>query len=209
MKYNIQVEKEHYFRWRYLSRDRWMNFWYQLDAVRRSNPASVLEIGVGNRIVSETLKKLDIAVTTVDIDPELNPDVVGSVVSLPFPDNSFDAVLAAEILEHIPWEEFPKAIAQIRRVSKKHAVITLPHAGYTFALIWKIPLIPWQRWFYKIPHFWKKHVFNGEHYWETGKRGYSLARVRREIRKAGFTVLDSGRFPDDPAHYRLILEKSL
>ncbi|MDQ3151514.1 MAG: methyltransferase domain-containing protein [Actinomycetota bacterium] len=40
--------------------------------------------------------------------------VVGDVLALPFPDGSFDSVVAAEILEHLPADE--RAIAELARV---------------------------------------------------------------------------------------------
>jgi hypothetical protein len=50
-------------------------------------------------------------------------------------------VLAAEVLEHIPYEEFPKALSELRRVSKRFVVLSLPHAGYVFAVGFKFPLL--------------------------------------------------------------------
>ena len=206
MQFKTQVEKDHYLTRTYLRADRWMNYWYQLDAILSLKPASVFEIGVGNRVVSDTLNKFCKSVTTLDIAFELKPDIVGLATEIPFKDNSFDGVLAAEVLEHLPWTTLSLALGENTRVAKKYAVITLPHSGYTFALVFKFPLIQ-RKWLFKIPHFWKRHVFNGEHYWELGKKGYSVSRVRSEFMKAGLCILHEGYSPDDPGHYRFVLEK--
>ena len=206
MDYKPQVSKEHYLGG-YIARDRWMNYFIQLDLVMKCRPSVVLEIGVGNKVVSDMLKKLGKKVTTLDIAEDLKPDVVASVTKIPLADTSFDVVLAAEILEHIPWEEFPKALSEIRRVSKKYALISLPHSGYTFSFSWKVPLFSTQRWIFKIPHFWKKHVFNGEHYWEMGKLGFPVRRIKNILRQSGFKILKSKTDPEDPAHWAFLLEK--
>lgn len=207
MDYKPQVSREHYFRRGYIERDRWMNYFTQLNLVSACNPSTVLEIGVGNKIVSDALRKLGKKVTTLDIARDLEPDVIASVVKIPLADGSFDVVLAAEILEHIPWEEVPRAMREIHRVTKRYAVITLPHSGYTFSFSWKIPLLSSQRWIFKIPHFWKKHNFNGEHYWEMGKLGFPVRRIKNLLRRSGFKILKSKTDPEDPAHWAFLLEK--
>jgi SAM-dependent methyltransferase len=52
--------------------------------------------------------------------------VQGDVLTLPFPDGSFDAVIAAEVLEHIPDDE--RAMAEIVRVVKPggRVAVTVP-----------------------------------------------------------------------------------
>jgi SAM-dependent methyltransferase len=52
--------------------------------------------------------------------------VRGDLLALPFPDDSFDKVIAAEVLEHIPADE--RAMAEIARVLKPggQAAITVP-----------------------------------------------------------------------------------
>jgi SAM-dependent methyltransferase len=52
--------------------------------------------------------------------------VRGDLLTLPFPDNSFDKVIAAEVLEHIPADE--RAMAEIARVLRPggRAAITVP-----------------------------------------------------------------------------------
>lgn len=202
-----QVEPSHYNFLRYVSKERFTNYWYQLQAVFSCRPTSVLEIGPGDQIVTSIMKKNGIEVTTVDIDERLRPDVLASVDSLPFPESAFDLVLCSEVLEHLPYEIFSKAIAELRRVSKKHVVIGLPHAGGVFYFSFKIPLLPRATVFFKVPFFWKTHQFNGEHYWELGKKGSSSSRVLRDIQKVGFHIVQSEIHGDDMAHRLFLLEK--
>jgi ubiquinone/menaquinone biosynthesis C-methylase UbiE len=124
-------------------------------------------------------------------------------------DNSFDAVLAAEVLEHICFADVPRALQEIRRVSKRFVLLGLPHAGFVFSLGFKFPLLPRFEYIWKLPFFWKKHRFQGEHYWELGKRDYGVSRLKKLFKTNGFTVRGARLRADDPAHYFFILEKIL
>jgi ubiquinone/menaquinone biosynthesis C-methylase UbiE len=200
MSYEPQVASGHYERASYRSQDRWDSYWHQLDLIREVNPKTVLEVGLGEGVVADHLKRKGIAVTTVDIAADLHPDVVGSVTELPFKAGAFDVVLAAEILEHIRFDDVPKALSEIARVARTHAVISLPHPGYVFSFVFKLPLLPRIPLFFKIPFFWQTHTFNGEHYWELGKRTYSVDRFLRIARRAGLSLRQSYSYADDPSH---------
>ena len=51
---------------------------------------------------------------------------VGDALALPFPDRSFDTVLLPDILEHLAFDDVPRAVAEARRVSRRFVLITLP-----------------------------------------------------------------------------------
>lgn len=115
-----QVLKEHYFRG-YDIKERWMSYWYQINEVLRTKARKVLEVGVGNKTISNYLKERGIKVTTVDINPSLNPDHVCDVAELTkiFKPKTFDAVLCAEVLEHLPFIKFRKALGELYEVSRE------------------------------------------------------------------------------------------
>ena len=81
-------------------------------------------------------------VTTVDIDPALGPDVVGSVTRLPFDDDAFDVALCCEVLEHLPWDEAEAALQEVSRVVSRGAVVSVPDvtpwAGVATPLYWAL-----------------------------------------------------------------------
>src|SRR3990167_9093807 len=118
----VQVRKDHYFNLKYDTKERWISYWYQIHEVLFYDPQTVLEIGIGNRTVSDYLKKAGVKVTTCDFDKSLKPDVLADILNLPFKKNSFDVVLCAEVLEHLPFKKFHRALEEIRRVCKKSAV---------------------------------------------------------------------------------------
>ncbi|MES2203243.1 MAG: methyltransferase domain-containing protein [Patescibacteria group bacterium] len=205
--YAPQVDSSHYSRGVYRAKERWVSYWHQLDLVRRANPRSVLEIGPGLGIVTDALRKDGIEVITCDIAVDLKPDVVGSVTALPFRDAQFDLALAAEILEHIRWEDVPVSLGELARVAGQTVVISLPHPGYVFLFACKLPLLPRFEWSFQIPFFWKEHTFNGEHYWELGKQGYSVERFVTAAKAAGLQLVSTHKYADDPVHQLFVFSK--
>lgn len=200
-------EKIFYLNKNYITKDRWNNYWYQIDAVRTFKEAvSVLEIGPGGKIVADLLAKFCFSVKTLDVNESVEPDYVASADSMPLGDKSFDVVLAAEIIEHLPFDKIAKTLSEIKRVSKIGAVISLPHSGYAFSFAFKIPLIKWKSKVFKIPHFWKKKTSIVEHYWETGIKNYPVNKIEKEIKKAGFKIIKKNIGHDDPAHIFFILK---
>lgn len=207
MEYGPQVDKSHYEGKAYKSLERWVSYWHQLHLVSTTAAKQILEVGVGGGVVARELRGAGAAVTTVDIAPDLHPDVVGSITALPFEDDSFDTVLAAEILEHIRYEDVPTALGELARVTRSHVVISIPHPGYVWRLVLKIPSVRVIELFTKTPFFWKTHIFNGEHYWELGKKGYSLGRFLASAREAGLSCEQSVVYGNDPAHRFFVFSK--
>src|SRR3989344_6091131 len=123
---NIQKPKAHYEQSSYNDRPRFISYYYQIESVLYCGAQKILEIGVGNKLSSEYLKGIGVKVTTCDFDPEIKPDIVADVRDIPVADKSYDAVAAFQILEHIPFSEFGKALKEFSRISKKHVIISLP-----------------------------------------------------------------------------------
>lgn len=155
-----------------------MSYWYQYNEVLNTRAKSVLEVGIGNGTVSNYLKMIGLEVTTVDIDPRLKPDYICSVTELSriFPPNSFDAVLCTEVLEHMPFEYFQKSIAELSCICKQFIIISLPYFRIRVLSSIQLPKLGTLRFAIKIP-FPATHKFDGQHYWEIGKRGYPLKKI--------------------------------
>ena len=190
---------------KYEAPDRWMSYYHQIWEVLGLDPENVLEIGKGAGLVSTVLKSRGVKLESLDIDEEVKPEILGSVLDIPVEDNKYDVTLCAEVLEHLPFEDFPKALSEIRRVTKRAVVLSLPYWGWTFWLGFKLPL------FKKVDLFWKltgilKHIPGGEHFWEIGKRGYPLKLIRNIVLDAGFDVKKEYIKSHSPYHYFFILE---
>ena len=103
------------------------------------SPQSFLDAGCGEgfvarRIIDEvpgiSLTGCDVSSGALDIAARLNPEarfVLGSVVDLPFPDGSFDAVGCFEVLEHLPHDLPRQALTELARVTRRAIVLSVPH----------------------------------------------------------------------------------
>ena len=176
-----QVNKNHYEFGRYGFDGRFVSYYWQLREVLGLNPASVLEVGVGDKVFGDFIKNnTPVAYTSLDVAEDLKPDVVGSILQLPFADRSFDVVCAFEVLEHLPFEQVDKAIAELARVARTHVLVSVPHFGPMLSFSLKIPFLPHLQLALKVPYP-KVHIFNGQHYWELGKRGYPPSILRKRL----------------------------
>lgn len=203
-----QVDKKHYSFHKYCDEERFDSYWYQLHEILKTEPRSVLEIGVGDKVVENYLENnTDIEYTGVDIASDLSPDVIADVTKLPFADGSFDTVCAFEVLEHLPFDRFLFALEEMRRVAMKRVIISLPHWGRHFSVEIRLPFFKKIRWQHKF-NFWPiKHIFAGEHYWEIGKDGYSLESIKKTILTTGLMVLEDYIAFNSPYHHFFVLEK--
>lgn len=146
-------------------------------------PRNVLIIGKGLGLEPSILRGMGIEVTVADIDEKLDPDYVCSVSDLSiFQENQFDVVIAAHVLEHLPFEMFEKCMMEISRIGR-HAIIYLPFACIVPEIRLAIEPIFRKTIRLCIPLFLKEHKFNGEHYWELGTKGFSVKKIRTAICK--------------------------
>lgn len=136
---------------------------------RHNSWLSVLDVGCGGGFLSEALAKLDYNVTGIDLSESaiINAKnhaqsqglkninyMVGSALNLPFPDASFDVVVASDVLEHIP--DIDKTISEISRVLKPSGVFVFDCINKTW-------------WSYLFHYLWMERVLGiiprGAHDW--------------------------------------------
>lgn len=207
MKNYTQVDKSHYRFEMYMNKCRWASVWHQLDEVIQLQPASVLEIGPGPGVFKHMATLFGISVETLDFDPDLKPDHVGSATALPFAEGSYDVVCAFQMLEHLPYSDALQAFAEMRRVSRRHVVISLPDAKQVWRYSLHVPKFGSFDFLVPRPTFkLAKHTFNGEHHWEINKRGYALDRVIRDFEKFAF-LMKTYRVFANPYHRFFLFER--
>jgi SAM-dependent methyltransferase len=199
----LQVSAAHYAWSEYVTRGRWSSYWHQIRLVLERRPTTCLVVGKGDDIVPAVLRLAGVGTTTVDIDPRLEPDTVADVRSLPFSDDEFDCVLAAQVLEHVPFEALDGVVSELRRVTRSFVVASVPQRGRAWELALKLPFLPALRSGGVLPAR-TRHRFDGQHHWEVGAR--QLRRGRLEaVLGSRFTIAETLVVPDHPYHRFYVL----
>lgn len=196
-----QVSKDHYSFSNYVSLQRWISYWYQIKEISNLDVESVIEIGPGSKNIGDYLtSNLGVYYKTVDVARDLKPDFLGSVDSIPLDDNSFDLVCAFQVLEHLPYDRFQISLKEMSRVAKKYVIFSLPHYGPNINVSVKIPFFKQFRFSMKflLP---KKHVWDGQHYWEIGKKTFEYSKVKTDIVQVLDIVKDFVPFENSYHHF--------
>lgn len=120
-----------------------------------------LDVGCGSKKISTAVKAV-----TVDVDRKHKPDVLASILCLPFRDGCFETVSAFEVIEHVEDDEL--ALHELKRVSRNKVVLTVPNS-----LRENIPLYPHK----------KRHFMSSDH-----KREYTLEEILQLISKVKMFV---------------------
>jgi len=163
----------------------WIFYWCQQKIMEGllDPDDEILEFGVGSGFTANYLRSKGYSVTTLDIDSDKKPDILGNIVDYDF-QQKFDHVLAFEILEHIPYDEFQLAIRNIRAITKGYFFLSLPRCERR--------LIDFSLGLPKLPVFSFKLLIKGRkiksenHHWELDYREHSIKAVEAEFTAAGF-----------------------
>lgn len=203
----LQVDKQHYRFADYMSRPRWDSLWYQVKEILDSEPRSVLEIGPGPGFLKAVLNVMDIPIKTLDIDPALSPDYVGTIGQSEFHDGEFDVVCAFQVLEHMPYEEALAAFERMVSVARKRILVSLPDIRKVYRVMVQIPGFGEKNIFVPKPNLVPKlHKFDGQHYWELNKRDFPVARIARDFSRYA-TLSKCYRIPENPYHRMFVFAK--
>jgi len=168
----------------------------------------VLEVGLGLGLFKALAVHFGVAVETVDIDPELNPDHVASATDLPFADNSYDCVCAFQMLEHLPYSQSLQAFGEMVRVAKDHIVISLPDGKKIWPYSLYIPKIGTVVFHIARPRLcFPIHRFQGEHHWEINKKGYPLRKIIDDFTRLNVNMLKTYGVKMYPYHRFFVFSK--
>ena len=111
----------------------------------------ILEVGLGDGVVRRCFQPLVASYTVMDINPLLQPDVLADLREpQPALAGRFDAVIATEVLEHLPFAELPRCLKNLVACLKPggRLFMTLPHRkGHMLVvtprqrlLMWRLPI---------------------------------------------------------------------
>lgn len=167
---------------------------YLLEAVRPEAARRILDCGCGPGFATRSLRALGAGRTT-GVDASLErllsgrgaggapPFAAGALPRLPYGAGAFDAVLASEVLEHLPDDR--AALAELRRVLAPGGLLALsvPHADYP---LWWDPVNK------LVSGLGGPPIRSGPlvGIWTGHLRLYRPAELSLRLQEAGFEVLD-------------------
>ena len=170
------------------ARQHWEFYWYQqklMDGLVAPGTDRILEMGTGSGFAANYCRSRGMDVTTLDIDDEKNPDICANIVTYDF-DQYFDHLMAFEILEHIPFDQFERTIRKVPSFIKKYAFISLPrNERVAFKFHLKLPK------FRPFGFEWRilnKRIHCESHHWELDYGEYSTERIESLFSDAGLRV---------------------
>ena len=93
---------------------------------------TALDVGARDGYISAQLADRSMQVTALDLEKPVIADsrvhcVKGDITALDWADSSFDLVLCAEVLEHIPPQLLARGCAELQRVAKRYLLIGVPY----------------------------------------------------------------------------------
>lgn len=178
------------------------SYWHQIDEVLSLAPHSVLEVGMGNGFVTASLRREGIEVKTMDVAPDLGPDIVASVTDIPLADASVDVTLCCQVLEHLPFEEFPAGVRELARVARKGLVISLPDQQRYIRVLVQTRLFKIADRLITLPPGLQKtpRPLDPQHFWEIGCGEVALSDVVRVLREVTGQEPLTYRVPENPYH---------
>lgn len=180
----------------------------QLATVLELRPGNVLEVGKGPGLVSGALRAVGVNVVTLDLRPELKPDLVGSVLEIPSEDGAFDITICCQVLEHLPFSDFQHALGELRRVTRRALVLSVPDITRHFFVRLRLPILKDAFWSCSIPRRKKGGPKTEGHHWEIGFPGTSLDEVQKGIQASGWRIHRTWRVTDFSWHHFFLLEQA-
>jgi ubiquinone/menaquinone biosynthesis C-methylase UbiE len=208
-KKNELEQPGHYYSGSYNTKERFASYWHQINEILSLKPKKVLEIGIGNGFVAKYLTDRQVNIVSLDIDKRLNPTVNGNVLQLPFFDKVFDVVACYEVLEHLPYDNFEHSLREMARVSNQYIILSIPDVSKVYRFYFEMPRIGLIKG--TLPHPFRKKISyrsDSSHHWEIGNPGFSLEKIRFDIKSAGLTICDTFRIFEAIYHRFILLKKA-
>jgi len=91
----------------------------------------ILDVGCGEGAITNRLARtrevVGVDTSSTALSHLETTAIEASATRLPLADDSFDLVLSSEMLEHMPRKEYVAALAEMRRVTRRYLLISVPY----------------------------------------------------------------------------------
>ena len=102
----------------------------EIIALLPKDAGTILDVGCGNGAISNAITDRHVIgsdIALAAIKHMRHPACLADICDMPFPDHSFDLVMATDVLEHIPDRQYAKACAELERISRRWIMIAVPY----------------------------------------------------------------------------------
>lgn len=173
----------------------WRAYWLQQKIIENEikKTDSILEIGKGTGFCSDYLKSKGYNVSTIDIDANKNPDIIGNIADYDFPEK-YDHIIAFEIFEHIPFDVFKQVLPKIKKCISKSLILSVPEGSISLMLLdIRFPIIKHIRFGIRLqqrylPSFLRIKL-SKYHHWELNYNSeYSLNSIKKILNQNDLKV---------------------
>ncbi len=170
------------------ARRHWEYYWQQqklMENYLATGRKHLLEIGVGSGFTANYLRSKGHTVTTLDIDATKNPDIVADLRNFTSTEQ-YDAVLAFEVFEHMPFEVFESAARRFSEYVSGRAFVSLPRQCRTlFSTNFYLPILGERSLWVGAPRL---KIKIPAHHWEVGHAGKPITDVDQAFEKGSFKL---------------------
>ena len=120
---------------RYLNNDQELIRFKDFYSLIPTSASTVLDVGCGNgaflkylednnsNIISIGYERSQTAIANKVCKSQI---IAGSADRIEYPDNSFDVVLALEVIEHLPFGIYESSLKELQRIASKYIIISVP-----------------------------------------------------------------------------------
>lgn len=195
----------------------WTRHYHLFKDIAAQVQGDLLEVGAGDGVLKRCVEPFVRSYRVMDINPRLGPDVLADLRE-PQPQlrERFDATVAAEVLEHLPFEDFGTCLANLAATLRPGGLLflTLPHRkGHVLFVgprqrlrAWRFPVG-----LLSLSEAWNRFVrrriwIDPHHCWEIGDGQVERRHVEAALAAAG---LGAERFAELPYCDYWILRKAL
>ena len=202
--YGIQKSADEYFSIKYLDPARMSSYGHQFSLAMSTNGDTFLNIGSANNLLNYMLTKQGKYVTDLDLDIRTSPTVTAILPNLPFSNNSFNVVLCFQLLEHLPFSMLPDCLRELKRVSNKNIILSLPDTSSSKREKVKYKIYKT----IKHPREWRIYRFrekNKEHFWEIGDGDVTIKMIIDVLNAERLILQKHYRNKFNPYHHFFVL----
>lgn len=204
--------------------EQFLSYFHQVNEVLKlpkSQSRSILEVGPGKGIFGALIKNYGYDVATVDLIPSHASDVSANVLSLPFRPNTFDMAVCFEVLEHLPYSHFQRAVKEMASVAKNYLFLSLPYQCNAIFVEFRLRIV--QRFFHRFSGQYqlffpfkarrqdideqaklRREDKHNPHYWEMGRKSFPEQRILSDLENVGLTVVRKFHSPRKPYHFFIL-----